>query len=165
MERSQERDGSERVSGQEPGGRGLRLWREMGLWSAVSPITGCMTSSGIFMSPQGVLVYTGSPGASLVVWAVYGLLAMLGALCYAELGALVPKSGGGVYLHPANPWLLASLPGHLHICAGGSTSLHRCYLSELCRVCSICLVPWLLLTALGCAQECGCHLHPAAGAG
>ncbi|KAL6051507.1 hypothetical protein STEG23_011312, partial [Scotinomys teguina] len=42
----------------------------------------------------GVLVYMGSPGASLVVWAICGLLAMLGALCYAELGSLVPESGG-----------------------------------------------------------------------
>ncbi|KAJ1077556.1 hypothetical protein K5549_010883 [Capra hircus] len=46
------------------------------------------------MSPQVVLVYMGSPGASLMVWAVCGLLATLGALCYAELGALVPESGG-----------------------------------------------------------------------
>lgn len=46
------------------------------------------------MSPQGVLVYMGSPGASLLVWAVCGLLATLGARCYAELGALVPESGG-----------------------------------------------------------------------
>ncbi|XP_008698610.1 b(0,+)-type amino acid transporter 1 isoform X4 [Ursus maritimus] len=94
MERSQERDGSEGVAGREPGGGGLRLRREIGLWSAVSLIAGCMIGSGIFMSPQGVLVYTGSPGASLVVWAVCGLLATMGALCYAELGALVPKSGG-----------------------------------------------------------------------
>lgn len=124
----------------------------------------CMIGSGIFMSPQGVLVYTGSPRASLVVWAVCSLLAVLGTLCYAELGALVPESGGGVYLYPANLWLLASLPGHLHICAGGSTSLHRCCLSELCRICSS-LLPWLLLTAPGYAQGCGCHLPPAAGAG
>ncbi|XP_032722800.1 b(0,+)-type amino acid transporter 1-like isoform X1 [Lontra canadensis] len=94
MERRQERDGGEGVAGREPGGRGLRLRREIGLWSAVSLTAGCMVGSGIFMSPQGVLVYIGSPGASLVVWAVCGLLAMMGALCYAELGALVPKSGG-----------------------------------------------------------------------
>ncbi|XP_002915050.1 b(0,+)-type amino acid transporter 1 [Ailuropoda melanoleuca] len=94
MERSQERDGGEGVAGQEPGGGGLRLRREIGLWSAVSLIAGCMIGSGIFMSPQGVLVYIGSPGASLVVWAICGLLATMGALCYAELGALVPKSGG-----------------------------------------------------------------------
>ncbi|XP_047603001.1 b(0,+)-type amino acid transporter 1-like isoform X2 [Lutra lutra] len=94
MERRQERDGGEGVAGREPGGRGLRLRREIGLWSAVSLTAGCMVGSGIFMSPQGVLVYIGSPGASLVVWAACGLLAMMGALCYAELGALVPKSGG-----------------------------------------------------------------------
>ncbi|XP_023566889.1 b(0,+)-type amino acid transporter 1 isoform X2 [Octodon degus] len=73
---------------------GLALQRQIGLWSAVSMVAGCMIGSGIFMSPQGVLVYMGSPGASLVVWAVCGLLAMLGALCYAELGALFPEAGG-----------------------------------------------------------------------
>ncbi|XP_045303574.1 b(0,+)-type amino acid transporter 1-like isoform X11 [Leopardus geoffroyi] len=94
MERSQERNGGEGVAGREPGGEGLRLRREIGLWSAVSLMAGCMIGSGVFMSPQGVLVYMGSPGASLVVWAGCGLLAMMGALCYAELSALVPKSGG-----------------------------------------------------------------------
>lgn len=89
----------------------------MGLWSAASVVTGCVSSSGILTSPQGVLVYMGSPRASPVVWAVCGLLALLGALCYTELGALVPESGGGVYVHPANLRLLASLPGHLHIAA------------------------------------------------
>ena len=78
---------------QEAGDEGLRL-RDMGLWSAVSLTAGSMIGCGIFMSPQGVLVYTGSPGANLAVWAVCGLLATLGALCYAELGALVPESGG-----------------------------------------------------------------------
>ncbi|XP_059516662.1 b(0,+)-type amino acid transporter 1-like [Myotis daubentonii] len=94
MERSQERDGGEGVAGQEPGAGRLRLRREIGLWSGVSLIVGSMVGSGIFMSPQGILVYMGSPGASLVVWAVCGLLATLSALCFAELGALVPESGG-----------------------------------------------------------------------
>lgn len=96
MESRKERSGSVRVAGQElgSGAPGLLLRRELGLWSAVSLIAGCMIGSGIFMSPQGVLVYMGSPGASLVVWALCGLLAMLGALCYAELSALVPESGG-----------------------------------------------------------------------
>ncbi|XP_006515181.1 aromatic-preferring amino acid transporter isoform X3 [Mus musculus] len=96
MERSEEKDGSNKPAGQEQGSgtAGLMLKREIGLWSAVSMTAGCMIGSGIFMSPQGVLVYIGSPGASLIVWATCGLLAMLGALCYAELGSLVPESGG-----------------------------------------------------------------------
>ncbi|XP_005875038.1 PREDICTED: b(0,+)-type amino acid transporter 1 [Myotis brandtii] len=94
MERSRERDGGEGVAGQERGAGRLRLRREIGLWSGVSLIVGSMVGSGIFMSPQGILVYMGSPGASLLVWAACGLLATLSALCFAELGALVPESGG-----------------------------------------------------------------------
>uniref|UniRef100_A0A4W2EII3 B(0,+)-type amino acid transporter 1-like n=1 Tax=Bos indicus x Bos taurus TaxID=30522 RepID=A0A4W2EII3_BOBOX len=94
MKRSQQGDGDEGVAEQEAGDEGLRLRRDMGLWSAMSLTAGAMIGSGIFMSLQGVLVYTGSPGASLMVWAVCGLLATLGALCYAELEALVPESGG-----------------------------------------------------------------------
>ncbi|KAL1783002.1 b(0,+)-type amino acid transporter 1-like isoform X1 [Sigmodon hispidus] len=96
MERSDERDGGDRPEGQEQSSvePGLALKREIGLWSAVSITAGCMIGSGIFMSPQGVLVYMGSPGASLIVWATCGILAMLGALCYAEMGSLVPESGG-----------------------------------------------------------------------
>uniref|UniRef100_A0A8D0NHY5 Uncharacterized protein n=1 Tax=Sus scrofa TaxID=9823 RepID=A0A8D0NHY5_PIG len=121
MESSQQRDGGEGVARQEPAGGGLRLRRDMGLWSAVSLIAGCMIGSGIFMSPQGVLVYMGSPGASLVVWAVCGLLTTLGALCYAELGTLVPESGGeyayilrtfgSLPLHDAGEKKQPALPG------------------------------------------------------
>ncbi|KAG9336865.1 hypothetical protein JZ751_003213 [Albula glossodonta] len=72
----------------------LNLKREVGLVSAVSLIVGTMIGSGIFMSPQFVISNIGSPGASLVVWALCGLVAMLGALSYAELGTIIPESGG-----------------------------------------------------------------------
>ena len=72
----------------------FNLKREVGLVSAVSLIAGTMIGSGIFMSPQFVLYNIGSPGASLVIWALCGLIAMLGALSYAELGNIIKESGG-----------------------------------------------------------------------
>lgn len=72
----------------------LKLKTEVGLLSGVSLIAGVMVGSGIFMSPQYVLIYIGSPGASLLIWAASGLLAMLASLCYAELGTVIRESGG-----------------------------------------------------------------------
>ncbi|XP_075963649.1 b(0,+)-type amino acid transporter 1-like [Anarhichas minor] len=71
----------------------LNLKREVGIIGAVSFIAGTMIGSGIFISPQFVLSAIGSPGASFVIWTFCGLIAMLGGLCYAELGTVIPESG------------------------------------------------------------------------
>lgn len=72
----------------------LKLRCEVGLLGGISLIAGTMIGSGIFMSPQLVLLNIGSPGASLVIWACSGLLAMLASLSYAELGTIIRESGG-----------------------------------------------------------------------
>ncbi len=60
----------------------LKMKREIGLIGGIALVSGTMIGSGIFMSPQFVLAYLGSPGASLVIWALSGLVAMLAA-CFA----------------------------------------------------------------------------------
>ena len=69
------------------------LKREMGLMAAINVILGVMIGSGIFISPQAALQYSGSIGACLIVWIACGVISLLGALCFAELGTIVPRSG------------------------------------------------------------------------
>ncbi|XP_037076793.1 b(0,+)-type amino acid transporter 1-like [Pollicipes pollicipes] len=72
----------------------VRMPRTVGAASSTAIIVGTMIGSGIFVSPQGVLERTGSVALSLLVWMSCGVLSALGALCYIELGLLIPESGG-----------------------------------------------------------------------
>ncbi len=66
----------------------------IGLWDAVSIIVGIIIGVGIFRTPVDVLTRVAGPWEAMGLWLLGGLLALVGALCFAELAATYPRSGG-----------------------------------------------------------------------
>src|SRR5690606_5137324 len=59
--------------------------------------------TGIFKKPAEVARLAGSIEASLVVWALGAVVALAGALCFAELSASMPRTGG-IYEYLRRAW-------------------------------------------------------------
>lgn len=74
------------------------LAKSIGFWSASSIIIGSIIGSGVFMKPATMAAQLGSPVWLTIVWVIAGVFSLFGALIYAELGAMMPETGG-IYIY------------------------------------------------------------------
>ncbi len=78
------------------------LPRKLGLMDAALLLVGAVIGSGIFVVPSLIAQRIPEPGLVLAIWLFSGLLVLCGALTLAELGAMLPQSGGlYVYIREA----------------------------------------------------------------
>jgi APA family basic amino acid/polyamine antiporter len=76
--------------------------RRIGPFSATMMVVGGIIGSGIFLNPAIVAQRVRTVPLTLGVWVLGGVIALIGALVFAELGARRPVAGGGyVYLRDA----------------------------------------------------------------
>src|SRR2546430_5386075 len=78
------------------------LKRSLRLVDGLAMVVGIMVGSGIFRPPGLVAAQLGRPWLTFVAWIAGGALALLGALCFAELATRHPAAGGKyVYVREA----------------------------------------------------------------
>ena len=80
-----------------------KLVRRIGLVSATSIVVSNMIGTGIFTIPAFLAGDLGSPDLVVWIWVVGAVLALIGALCYSELGINFPRSGGE-YVYLSEAW-------------------------------------------------------------
>jgi APA family basic amino acid/polyamine antiporter len=78
------------------------LPRELNLLDSTCIVIGTTIGVGIFIVPGTIARELPSPMMILGVWVIAGVISFFGALAYAELGAMMPHSGGQyIYLREA----------------------------------------------------------------
>ena len=86
--------------------------RKLGVFSGTMAVVGGIIGGGIFRTPATVAERLTSPRAVLVAWVIGGVVALIGAFVWGELGQRRPRAGGGyVYLRETFGQLPAFLYG------------------------------------------------------
>lgn len=77
--------------------------RQLGLWDVAAITAGIIIGAGIYQSTPLIAGCVSSPVTLMLLWVIGGLIALNGALCYAELASAYPHAGG-TYAYLNHAW-------------------------------------------------------------
>jgi APA family basic amino acid/polyamine antiporter len=98
--------------------------RQLGVWSAAAIVIANMIGAGVFTSAGYQARALHDPTTMLLTWVVGGVIALCGAMAYAELGAMMPRVGGEyVYLRRAYHPVAGVMSGWASLLAGFSAPI------------------------------------------
>ena len=98
--------------------------RQLGLFVTAAIVIANMIGTGIFTSTGFQAASMHDPMSILICWIVGGVIALCGALCYAELGSMMPEGGGEyVYLREAYHPVAGFISGWVSLTAGFSAPI------------------------------------------
>ena len=94
-----------------------QMKKNLGWATATSIVVGCVIGAGVFFKPYAIYQATGgAPGMGMLAWVVGGLMSIFGALTFAEVAILIPKTGGMVtYLSEVFDERLGFLAGWMQV--------------------------------------------------
>lgn len=97
----------------------IKNGKKLGLYTTIAFVIANMVGTGVFTSLGFQLLEISNSVSILVLWLIGGIIALMGALVYSELGAAMPRSGGEYYYlskiyHP----LVGFLSGWVSITVG-----------------------------------------------
>jgi len=100
------------------------LQRGLGLVAAMALIVTNTIGTGVFLKARVMICNVGTPEMVLLAYAVAGLFVLAGALIYAELSTLMPRSGGAYnYIGAAWGRVWAFLYGWMETLIDGAGSM------------------------------------------
>jgi APA family basic amino acid/polyamine antiporter len=109
------------------------LNRRVGLFSAITLVVANMIGTGVFTTSGLIMGELHSSQALLLCWGGGGLFALAGAFCYAELGAMFPRSGGDyVFLRESFGRYAAFLSGWISLIVGFSAPVAAAAIAFSC---------------------------------
>ncbi len=98
--------------------------KKLGVIAATAIVVANMIGNGVFTSTGYQAASLHDAGTILVAWIVGGVLALCGAACYAELGAMMPRVGGEyVYLREGLHPMIGVMSGWASVLAGFSAPI------------------------------------------
>ena len=126
--------------------------RKIGMWTASAFVIANMIGTGVFTSLGFQLMNTHQVGAVMMLWLFGGVVALCGALTYAELGSTMPRSGGEYHYlseiyHPS----VGFLSGWISLIVGFAAPVALTCMalsSYVCRIFPVLNPKWIALGVL-----------------